>query len=311
MPGNFVVAVPFGDQAAPTIAASLVGVILSPLPSRLVRGDQHTRVRGAAVDQPQRCLRAAGKQAPSGAEHQRSDHQQVLVDQVRGHQRADQHAAPHHHQLGARAPLELRHRGRNLAGQQRRVRPRQPGRGVARGDVLASVVERVLERAPLGVPGGQQVLVGAPAEQKRPIPAHPLAHLGNRRLVAVRDRPAALLEPIAGVLVPAAGSLHHAVKRHPIHHDDLSHLLSFRSQQRQPTAPPGDSWRPGRLRPLTPTRTAQAGIDTLPARVRSRGSRTKAGQRSARAVGPLIWSTRTRPRSHETALGGSRLSELG
>ena len=62
------------------------------------------------------------------------------------------------------------------------------------------------------------------------IPAHPLAHLGNRRLVAVRRRPAAVLKPISRVLVRAARSLHHAVKRHPIHHDDLSHVLSFRSR---------------------------------------------------------------------------------
>ena len=41
----------------------------SLLPSTLVRGDQHARARGAAVNEPKRCLRAAGKQPPSGAEH--------------------------------------------------------------------------------------------------------------------------------------------------------------------------------------------------------------------------------------------------
>src|SRR5205814_664377 len=66
----------------------------------------------------------------------------------------------------------------------------------------------------------------APPEQKRAIPAHPFAHLGDCHLVAVRDPPAAALKPIPRVLVRAARSLHHAVKRHPIHHDYLSHLVS-------------------------------------------------------------------------------------
>ena len=51
----------------------------------------------------------------------------------------------------------------------RRVRPFEPRRGAVRSDVLLNVVERVLERPALGVPGGQQLLVGAPAEQKRAV----------------------------------------------------------------------------------------------------------------------------------------------
>src|ERR1700680_4559544 len=154
------------------------------------------------------------------------DHQQVLVDQIGGHERTDQHAATHDHEVRARALLEVRHGGWNVAVQQGRVRPVEPRRRVARGDVLASVVERVLEWAARGVPGPQQIFVGAPPKQKCAIPAHPFAHLGDHRLVAARDRPAASLKPIPRVLVRAAWSLHHAVKRQLIHHDYFSHLIS-------------------------------------------------------------------------------------
>jgi hypothetical protein len=51
--------------------------------------------------------------------------------------------------------------------------------------------------------------------------------------------PATVLESIPGVLVRAARSLHDAVKRHPVHHDHLPHLLSFRSRRRDPDAPRG------------------------------------------------------------------------
>src|SRR5207245_229899 len=94
------------------------------------------------------------------------------------------------------------------------------------GDVLWNGVERVLERTAAGIPGGQELLVGAPPEQPCAIPAHPFAHLGDCRLVAVWDPPAAALKSIPRVLVRAARSLHHAVKGHPIHHDCLSHLIS-------------------------------------------------------------------------------------
>src|SRR6266571_3024273 len=118
------------------------------------------------------------------------DHQQVLVDQIGGHQRGDQNTAAHDH------------------------------------EVRASVVERVLERAALGVPGRQQILVGAPPEQKRAILPHPFTHLGDHRLVAAPDRPAAAVKSIPRVLVRAAWSLQHAVKRQLIHDDYLSHLIS-------------------------------------------------------------------------------------
>src|SRR5207253_4760775 len=122
--------------------------------------------------------------------------------------------------------------------QQSRVRPVEPRCRVARGDVLVNAIERVLERAAPGVPGGQELLVGAPPEQPRAIPAHPLAHLGDGRLVAVRDPPAAERKPIPRVLVRAAWSLHHAVKRHPIHHDYLSHLISSSSPISSPVLLP-------------------------------------------------------------------------
>ena len=65
-------------------------LICRPLSARrLVRGDQHAPARAAAVNQPQGCLRAAREQPPTGAQHQGMNHQQVLVYQIGGHQRAD------------------------------------------------------------------------------------------------------------------------------------------------------------------------------------------------------------------------------
>src|SRR5207253_5383504 len=139
-------------------------------PSSLVRDDQHACARGDAVDQPQRCLRATGKQPPSTAQYERSNHQQILVDQIGGHQRADQDAATHDHEIRGRALLELGHGGRNVAMQQSRVRPVEPRCRVARGDVLVNAIERVLERAAPAVPGGQELLVGAPPKQPHAIP---------------------------------------------------------------------------------------------------------------------------------------------
>src|SRR5439155_4550199 len=142
------------------------------------------------------------------------------------------------------------------------VRPVEPGRGVARGDVLVSVVERVLEGAAPGVPGGQKLLVGAPPEQPRAIPAHPPAHLGDARLVAVRDPPAAALKPIPRVLIRATWSLHHAVKGHPVHDDYLSHLISRSFGFGSPDAPPGDSRDQSESSPSPATRTRSAQVDT-------------------------------------------------
>src|SRR5438105_8744985 len=154
--------------------------------------------------------------------------------------------------------------------QQSRVRPVEPRCRVARGDVLVNAIERDLERAAPGVPGSQEPFVGAPPEQPRAIPAHPLAHLGDGRLVAVRDPPAAERKPIPRVLVRAAWSLHHAVKRHPIHHDYLSHLIFCSSpisspvlQSRRATQV-RDRWirkTSGLFRLLTLTRTSSAELD--------------------------------------------------
>jgi hypothetical protein len=53
---------------------------------RLVGSDQHACTCGDAVNQPQHCVRAPGKQLPSAAENQRMDHQEILVDHISGHQ---------------------------------------------------------------------------------------------------------------------------------------------------------------------------------------------------------------------------------
>jgi hypothetical protein len=116
----------------------------------LIGGDHDARARCAGLEQPQRSVRAAGKQPPSSPQHQRSDHQEVLVDHIGRHQRADQHAATHDHQIRLRALLEIRDSARNVAVQQSRVRPVERCRGPPRGDVLADIVERVPERAAVG-----------------------------------------------------------------------------------------------------------------------------------------------------------------
>src|SRR5207248_10993149 len=131
------------------------------------------------------------------------------------------------HALRARALLEVGPAGRNVAVQQSRVRPVEARGRVARDHVLACVVERFLKRASPGLPDSQKLFVGPPPEEPRAILAHPLAHLGDARLVAIRKPPAAALKSIARVLGRATRSLHHAVKRHPGHRDYLSHLTSY------------------------------------------------------------------------------------
>ena len=58
---------------------------------------------------------ALRKQAAAGAEHEGVDHQQVLIDQVSGHQRGDQFPAAHDHKVAAGCLLERGHRGRDIA----------------------------------------------------------------------------------------------------------------------------------------------------------------------------------------------------
>jgi hypothetical protein len=89
------------------------------------------------------------EQAPAAAEHEWVDHQQVFVDQTVGHQRADQLAAAHDHEVAA---VEL--------GQSSFVSE------LLEATYLGALLSASLNGPPLGVPGGQHLLVAAPAQQQ-------------------------------------------------------------------------------------------------------------------------------------------------
>ena len=153
------------------------------------------------------------------------DQEHVLVDEVAFPQRLDQLSAAQDPEVLARLLLEPGHGIRRIALQERRVHPRK--RLLKRGgrDVLLAVVEHLGIGVVLSVgPDGGEVLVGAPPEQQRPAPGHPLSHLAAHDLVVARRRPAAVLEAAAGVLVGAGRRLHHAVERQVVGHNDSAHL---------------------------------------------------------------------------------------
>src|SRR5919106_1864307 len=95
---------------------------------------------------------AVGEQAVSGAQDERMDREQVLVDEAERAQRLDQRTAAHDVEVVAWALLELGDRRGDVTAEQRRVGPRQGLGQAIGGDVLGGVVEGVAERAVLGVP---------------------------------------------------------------------------------------------------------------------------------------------------------------
>jgi hypothetical protein len=131
----------FGQARSANLPRSLAGEARSRLvPRRLVGGDHHAGGRCDAVGKPQRHVHALWEQPSSGAEHQRVDHQHVLVDQVGSHQRADQHATAHDRQNAAGLRLERADCVSDVAAQQRRVEPRQRFGESGRRDVLGRVM---------------------------------------------------------------------------------------------------------------------------------------------------------------------------
>jgi hypothetical protein len=73
-------------------------------------------------------------------------------------------------------------------------------------------------------PEAGEVLVGPAAEHQRPALGHSLSHRAAHDRIAVRRRPAAVLEAAAEVLVGAARCLHHAIEREVRVRNDFAHL---------------------------------------------------------------------------------------
>jgi len=137
------------------------------VPRWLVGRNDHAGRRRDTVGKAQLHIYTFREQPPSSAEHHRVDHQQVLVDQVSGHQRADQLTAAHHRHDPIGLSLESANRFGNVATQQRRVGPREWFGERSRNDILGRVVERGSEGTiGLAIPVRQQVLV-------RPSPKQP------------------------------------------------------------------------------------------------------------------------------------------
>ena len=71
-------------------------------PVRYVHGHEDASGSGGGFEEPQRCLGAAGEELLSAAQYQGMDHEQVLVDLIGCHERADQHSAAHDHEVRRR-----------------------------------------------------------------------------------------------------------------------------------------------------------------------------------------------------------------
>jgi hypothetical protein len=72
-------------------------------------------------------------------------------------------------------------------------------------------------------PDGGEVLVSPSPEQEGPAFGDPLCRQASNDRVEVGLSPAAVLEAAAEVLVGPAGCLHHAIERHAVVHNELSH----------------------------------------------------------------------------------------
>src|SRR5215218_5661807 len=157
-----------------------------------------------------------GEQPRALADDHRADQQGELVDQLVGEEPADQVAAAVHLQLASRLGLQLADGGREVTGEDGRVRPLQVGEG-GRGHVLGLGVQRrpdglvVAARIRPGSPGAGEDPVGPPAEQERIGSLIDLVQKRAALVVEQRRDPAAALESAPAVLLRPAQSLHHAV----------------------------------------------------------------------------------------------------
>jgi hypothetical protein len=104
--------------------------------------------------------------------------------------------------------------------QEHRVRPGQLGVGAGRDHVLPGTVQTVLEGPAHPVPATEHVLIAAAAEQPGEVHTHPFAHGGAHRGIVVGDRPAAVPEVLARVLVGTSRTLQHTIEADVVHDDD-------------------------------------------------------------------------------------------
>src|ERR1700716_533277 len=138
--------------------------------------------------------------------------QRDLVDKLVVEQPPEQGDAALHLQLASRLGFQLADGGRDLTGEDGRVRPpRVCERG--RSDVLRLRVQGRPDRAVARIvprsPGAGEDLVGPAAEQERVGTLEDLVH--DRPGFVVEVGPSAALEYSALVFVRAAGPLHHSV----------------------------------------------------------------------------------------------------
>ena len=82
------------------------------IPVQLIGGHQDALGRDNGVGEPQGRAAAIRKQAAACAEHEGVDHQQLLIDQVGGHQRSDQFPLP----MITKLPLDACLSSATLAG---------------------------------------------------------------------------------------------------------------------------------------------------------------------------------------------------
>ena len=137
-----------------------------------------------------------------------------LVDQVVLEQRVHELLAAVGEDVLAGRRLELPHRLDDVVADDGRVAPDRLLEGL-RDDVLRRRVHHVAEEV-AGRHRLERVRVGdvrLPAEQERVGVLHERAECAADVVVPVGHGPAAVPEAAVGVLVGAAGSLHHAVER--------------------------------------------------------------------------------------------------
>ena len=128
----------------------------------------HLLVGHALHEAERRAVRVVGEQPPPSPQHQRVDQQEVHVDEAVAHQRLQEFAAAHHDHVLARLLLEPGHCLCGVAGEQRRVLPRQRLPQCPRGHVFLGGVEHRGERVVFASgPDGEEVQVGASPEPQR------------------------------------------------------------------------------------------------------------------------------------------------
>src|SRR5947207_3150939 len=155
-------------------------------------------------------VNAAGRSLPEEPlplpERDREDLQPELVHEAVLEQRRDQVAAPVHLQVRAVRLLELPELRRHVALEEHRRSPRQLGHGPG-GHVFGRLVDGARERLGLLRPIGRKDVVGLPPQEQVEPRAHLRAHRRAECLVEVWERPAAVGEAAARILLGPPGVL--------------------------------------------------------------------------------------------------------